>query len=159
MLSRVYVKATPMNNQTQNLVPNPPSREAAVIFTLTMTNTSEAEATTLRTARNNRFEVYSEILDLVDRVRGKGLRLVLSGFALGKGQELYALLRNSGIDVSMDTNVDSLNRILLGVGNRNDGDVMVADLPPRVEWRFGGGYGDWGSAWRVVEKWGAHKVK
>jgi putative mRNA 3-end processing factor len=80
-----------------------------------------------------RGEVYNEILDLVDRVRGKGLRLVLSGFALGKGQELYALLRNSGIDVSMDTNVDSLNRILLGVGNRNDGDVMVADLPPRVK--------------------------
>ena len=62
----------------------------------------------------------------MDRVRSKGLRLVLSSFALGKGQELYALLRNSGVDVSMDTNVDLLNRILLGVGNRNDGNVMVA---------------------------------
>lgn len=79
-----------------------------------------------------REEVYGEILDLVDRVRGRGLTLVLSGFALGKGQELYELLRVNGIRASMDKAVGSLNRILLNISDAGSGDVVIADMPPRV---------------------------
>ncbi|WP_291998641.1 MBL fold metallo-hydrolase [Caldivirga sp.] len=81
-----------------------------------------------------RDNVYNDILDLAERTIMKGLKLVLSGFALGKGQELYKLLINNGFNVAMDKNVHSLNSILLNISTlHNDSDIIVADIPPRIK--------------------------
>ena len=99
-----------------------------------------------------RDNIYSDIIDLAERTVRRGLRLVFSGFALGKGQELYKLLTNNGFNVAMDENVHSLNRILLNSRTiPNNGDVVVADMPPRIRVRndsvvalvTGGAPGEW----------------
>ncbi len=87
-----------------------------------------------------RDEVYGELLEMVDKA--DGVKVALSGFALGKGQELYALFSRNGYDTYMDPSVFRLNRILLGnVRRSREGDVAILDMPPRVrlsgEWVLG----------------------
>lgn len=84
-----------------------------------------------------REEVYEQILDVAEKAVRRGLKLILSGFALGKGQELYMLLSRGKYSIMMDRQVFSLNSILLGLnkpyGDVHDYEVAIVDMPPRVK--------------------------